>query len=245
MSGLKLYPAIDLLDGACVRLAQGRFEEKTVYSTDPLEVAARFAAQGARALHIVDLSGAKDPARRQTNLLSELLAQNKLEVQVGGGVRALGDARELLDAGATRVVIGSLAISDPAETVRILEAISPARVTLALDVRADAHGTYQVAIRGWQETSAVALNDAIERYAGLGVKQFLCTDVSRDGMLQGPNVELYREISARYPEIELQASGGVRDLNDLRALREAKVPAAILGRSIYAGTLDLAEALAC
>ncbi len=241
---LKLYPAMDLLSGACVRLAQGKFEEKTVYSTNPIEVAERFQQLGARALHVVDLQGAKDPAQRQVSLLRELLQAIEIEVQVGGGVRSLSDAAELVELGARRVVIGSLAVQKPVETEEIIRALGAERITLAVDLTIAGSGEAQVAIRGWQETSTVSLDALLERYCKLGVRHLLCTDIQRDGMMGGPNLTLYTQLVARYPELEIQASGGIRDLRDLRELSAARVPAAILGRSLYQGTLKLDEALA-
>jgi phosphoribosylformimino-5-aminoimidazole carboxamide ribotide isomerase len=244
MGKLKLYPAMDLLGGECVRLAQGRFEDKTVYSSNPLEIAAGFASDGAQAMHIVDLEGAKDPAKRQVPLLRELLQSIELEVQVGGGIRSLKDAAELIELGADRVVIGSLAVQQPEVTESIIRALGAARVTLALDLALDKEGVARVAIKGWQEASALTLENVLERYRALGVSHLLCTDIQRDGMLTGPAVELYRGLRQAYPEMEIQASGGIRDLRDLSELQNADVPSAILGRSIYAGTLNLKEALA-
>jgi phosphoribosylformimino-5-aminoimidazole carboxamide ribotide isomerase len=244
MGKLKLYPAMDLLSGQCVRLAQGRFEDKTVYSSNPLEIAAGFASDGAQAMHIVDLDGAKHPAKRQVPLLRELLKSIEIEVQVGGGIRSLKDAAELIELGADRVVIGSLAVQKPEVTEAIIRALGAARVTLALDLALDKEGVARVAIKGWQEASASTLENVLERYRALGVSHLLCTDIQRDGMLTGPAVELYRSLRQAWPEMEIQASGGIRDLRDLSELKNADVPAAILGRSIYAGTLNLKEALA-
>jgi phosphoribosylformimino-5-aminoimidazole carboxamide ribotide isomerase len=244
MGKLKLYPAMDLLGGECVRLAQGRFEDKTVYSSNPLEIAAGFQADGAQAMHIVDLEGAKDPARRQVALLRELLKSIEIEVQVGGGIRSLRDAAELVELGADRVVIGSLAVQQPEVTESIIGALGAGRVTLALDLAVGKDFVARVAIKGWQESSALTLEDVLERYRALGVSHLLCTDIQRDGMLTGPALELYRGLRQAYPEMEIQASGGIRDLRDLNELQNANVPAAILGRSIYAGTLNLKEALA-
>jgi len=243
MGKLKLYPAMDLLGGECVRLAQGRFEDKTVYSSSPLEIAAGFQADGAQAMHIVDLEGAKDPARRQVALLRELLKSIEIEVQVGGGIRSLQDAAELVELGADRVVIGSLAVQQPEVTESIIRALGAGRVTLALDLAVGKDGVARVAIKGWQESSALTLEDVLERYRALGVSHLLCTDIQRDGMLTGPAVGLYRGLRQAYPDLEIQASGGIRDLRDLSELENADVPAAILGRSIYAGTLNLKAAL--
>jgi phosphoribosylformimino-5-aminoimidazole carboxamide ribotide isomerase len=242
---LKLYPAMDLLAGECVRLAQGRFEDKTVYSKSPLEVAAAFEAAGATSLHIVDLQGAKDPQARQTALLQTLLGQVKCEVQVGGGVRTLADAESLLKLGAARVVIGSLAVQKPELTEQLIRELGADRITLALDLAISEAGEAQIAVHGWQTSSGVALDAVLPRYRELGINHLLCTDISRDGMLSGPNIDLYRSIVARYPGVELQASGGIRDLRDLHELNAAGIPAAILGRSIYQGTLKLEEAFRC
>jgi phosphoribosylformimino-5-aminoimidazole carboxamide ribotide isomerase len=234
---------MDLAGGKVVRLAQGNFTRETVYATDPEAIAREFAAAGATHLHVVDLDGARDPALRQRELIARVVRATALRVQVGGGVRTLADVRELLALGVERVVIGSLAVTDQAATAAIVGAVGSERITLALDVTLAGDGGPLVAIRGWQETSTLTLDDVLARYPG--VSRMLCTDIARDGMLAGPNVALYRALVARHPGIEIVASGGVSSLADLRELASAGVPSAIVGRALYERKLTLAEALAC
>ncbi len=240
-----LYPAIDLRLGRVVRLTEGRFDAETAYRDDPVAVAREFAAAGAAWLHLVDLDGAKDPARRQTALVADVVRTAGLRVQSGGGVRAEADVRALLDAGVERVVVGSLAVKEPDRVGGWLETFGPERLVLALDVRLDAAGTPRVAVAGWQADGGVALDDTIRGFLPRGLRHVLCTDISRDGKLTGPNFALYARLRRDFPGVEVQASGGVSSLDDLRRLRADGVPGAIVGRALYEGKFTLAEALAC
>ena len=238
-----LYPAIDLLDGRCVRLKQGRFEDSTVYSEDPRAVAVDFARLGAEWLHLVDLSAAKDPQRGQARLLGEICASLDVPVQVGGGIRTLDAARNLLRSGARRVVVGSLALSDPALVLRLLDEFGGEAVTVALDVRIDGEGEPRVALQGWQEQSKLGIKAALAPYARSALKRILCTDIAKDGMMSGPNVGLYSMLRASFPDLEFQASGGIAGIGDLLALKEAGLESAIVGKAIYEGALDLRDAI--
>lgn len=247
---MKLYPAIDLVAGQAVRLAQGRFEDMTVYDHSPLDLARRYAAAGH--LHIVDLDGAKQgsPAHTEliTRLVTELVAATELKIQIGGGIRSQDDVQRLLDAGADRVVIGSLAVKDPEATEVIFGAVGPERVTLAVDVRRDERGVPWVATHGWQKSESLTPYQLIEQYLAQGLQCVLCTDISRDGEMRGPNVELYRDLAGRYGEVAILASGGVSSLDDLRALKDTGAAGAVVGKALLEGVFTIeeaVEALAC
>lgn len=238
-----VFPAIDLRQGRCVRLSQGRYEAETRYSEAPLAVAQGFAQEGAEWLHIVDLDGAKDPAARQVELVADLVRDSGLKVQTGGGIRTRAQVAELLAAGAERVIVGSLAVKQPAEVAAWLEAFGPERIVLALDVNLDAQGEAWVAVAGWQEAGGMRLNELIALFRPLGLKHVLCTDIARDGLLQGPNLGLYERLRSDYPELALIASGGVASLADLRAAQALGAAGAITGKALYEGRFRLSEAL--
>lgn len=245
---MKIYPAIDLLDGACVRLRQGQFADKTVYSADPLATVRQFEQAGATYLHVVDLAGAKDPERRQLPLLEKILQATTLQVQTGGGIRTAAQADALLAAGADRVVIGSAALTNPALVIDLAARWGSPRVTLALDVRIDAAGTARVAQHGWQSQTQLTISEALAPFRQAGLTRILCTDIDRDGMLGGPNLPLYQalaaELLADFGPIDIQVSGGVRDLADLVACRAARLQSVVVGKALYEGNLNLSEALA-
>lgn len=238
---MKLYPAVDLMDGCCVRLSQGAFESKKVYDSDPDAVLARFKRAGAEFVHVVDLDGAKDPSRRQIGLLERLAGTSGLKIQAGGGVRSETDIDGLLAAGAERVVVGTLAVEDPDLFSRLLGRFG-GRLTLALDAFIGPDGA-RVACRGWSRKTGLLAQELIGRFSAAGLERVLCTDIAKDGMLEGPNIDLYRRLALAFPGLELQASGGVRGLEDLLALKAISVHSAIVGRALYEGKLDLAEAI--
>ena len=240
-----IYPAIDLRGGRVVRLTEGRFDQEKAYSDDPLAVARSFAAAGAEWLHVVDLDGTKDPARRQTPLVEQLARESGLRVQTGGGLRDEAQVAALLAAGASRVIVGSVAVRTPDTVVRWLDQFGNNRLVLALDVVIDVSGVPRPAVSGWQETSNTTLDDLLRYYEPHGLRHVLCTDISRDGKLTGPNAALYADLVRRFPGLQLQASGGVSSLDDLRALRTTGAAGAIIGRALYENKFTLAEALAC
>ncbi len=241
-----LYPAIDLRLGRVVRLTEGSFEAETAYRNDPEVVAREFATAGATWLHLVDLDGAKDPAQRQTALVERVVRASGLKVQSGGGIRDKSQVGALLDAGVSRVIIGSLAVKEPEMVGPWLEKFGPERIILALDVRLQPEtGIPQVAIAGWQADSGLPLEKVISGFLKRGLKHLLCTDISRDGKLTGPNFGLYTGLRRDYPTLEVQASGGVSSLDDLRRLRSDGIPGAIIGRALYEKKFTLAEALKC
>jgi phosphoribosylformimino-5-aminoimidazole carboxamide ribotide isomerase len=240
-----IIPALDLIEGKVVRLHQGDYGQQRDYGSDPLPRLQDYEAQGAEVLHLVDLTGAKDPAARQIPLLTTLLAGVKVPVQVGGGIRTRDDVEALLNAGATRVVVGSTAVKDPEEVKSWFKQYGPDAIVLALDVRIDANNRKEVAISGWQEAAGVTLEEVIEQFLPVGLKHVLCTDISRDGTLSGSNVELYREVSARFPTIAFQSSGGIGSLDDVAALNGCGAKGVIVGRALLEGKFTVAEAISC
>ena len=235
-----IYPAIDLIAGEVVRLHKGDFAQKTTYGTDPVAVARAYADAGASWLHLVDLDGAKDPANRQTALISQIIEGSGLKVQTGGGIRSRDDVEALLAAGASRVVIGSLAVRDQQAVSEMMVDLGPEAICLAADVvRQD--GAFMIAVSGWQEASSLTLSGFIEGFMPCGLRHVLCTDIDRDGTLTGPNKALYDTMKADFPSIQLQASGGVKGIEDLDGLGTDGV---IIGRAIYEGKIDLKSALA-
>ena len=234
-----IYPAIDLIAGEIVRLHKGDFAQKTTYGTDPVAVARSYAEAGANWLHLVDLDGARDPSQRQTGLIGNIIAGSGLKVQTGGGIRSRADVEVLVAAGANRVVIGSLAVRDPGLVADMIRDFGPDTICLAADVvRPD--NEFLIAVSGWQEASDMSLSAFLSGFEAAGLRHVLCTDIDRDGTMQGPNVDLYHSVKNDFPEIQLQASGGVKGIDDLEDLPTDGV---IIGRAIYEGAIDLRAAL--
>ncbi|MDI1247503.1 MAG: 1-(5-phosphoribosyl)-5-[(5-phosphoribosylamino)methylideneamino]imidazole-4-carboxamide isomerase [Lacunisphaera sp.] len=238
-----IYPAIDLRGGRVVRLTEGKFDQETTYGTDPLAVARDFAAAGATWLHVVDLDGTKDPTRRQTPLVQQLARESGLLVQTGGGIRDESQVEALLASGAQRVIVGSLAVREPARVKGWFARFGARHIILSPDVRLDPTGTPRIAAAGWQETTGVALDDFLNDYLAAGLVHILCTDISRDGKLTGPNTALYAALVKKFPSLQIQASGGVSSLDDLRALQPTGAAGAIVGRALYEKKFTLKEAL--
>jgi phosphoribosylformimino-5-aminoimidazole carboxamide ribotide isomerase len=234
-----IYPAIDLINGAVVRLLKGDFDQLTTYGTDPVCVAQSYADAGATWLHLIDLDGARNPKNRQTNLIGKIIENTGLKVQTGGGIRSFDDVKMLIDAGASRVVIGSLAVLDAETTKRIFDGFGPDRICLAADVIWQIDGFY-IAVSGWQEASSLQLVAFIETYLDKGLRHVLCTDINRDGTLTGCNRGLYQMIRQKFPDLRLQASGGVSVLDDLVGLPTDGV---IVGKAIYEGRFTVKQAL--
>lgn len=242
---MTIYPAIDLRGGRVVRLTEGNFDQEKSYGDDPLAVAKGFATAGATWLHVVDLDGAKDPAKRQTGLVEKLARESGLKVQTGGGIRDEAQVTALLSADAQRVIIGSLAVKQPELVRGWLKKFGPVQIILSPDVRFDATGLPRVAAAGWQESTGVTLDDFLTGYLSAGLVHILCTDIARDGKLTGPNTALYAQLVKKFPGLQIQASGGVAVLADLPPLRAAGVAGVIVGRALYEKKFTLPEALAC
>lgn len=237
-----LYPAIDIREGRVVRLRQGDYDAETRYADDPLALAKRYAEAGAEWLHLVDLDAAKAGGWTLGPLVEAIRRETTLKVQTGGGIRDDADVQAIYGAGAARVVIGSLAIRQANRVLGWLERFGNDRVTIALDARADDAGVFRLPVHGWTEASGLALFDLLKRYADAGLRHLLCTDIARDGMLGGLNLDLYREIATRFPEVAVQASGGVATLDDVIGARAAGAGGAILGKALLDGRFTLAEA---
>jgi len=226
-----VIPSIDLRGGRCVRLREGDFATETSYPVEATELVSRYHSLGARRLHIVDLDGAKDGVTANTAVIQNLARHPAVCLQVGGGVRSAAMVERLLALGVARVVVGSAAIQRPAEVATWVRLFGPERICLAFDVRIDG-GEPRVHTHGWTVNSAVSLWNALAPYGAVSLKHVLCTDISRDGTLRGPNLTLYRTALARHPELEWQASGGIRDARDLAALSSLGIAAAVSGTAL-------------
>lgn len=237
---MEVIPAIDLLAGGIVRLFQGDFAQVTEYDKSPLEHARQFAAIGAKRLHVVDLDGAKTGQPGNLPMISDLAATG-MEVQAGGGIRTIGRLARLLAAGASRGIIGSVAVQERERAAEWIEEVGAERIILAFDVRLDDNGLAEVLTHGWTRGSGELLWPLVEYFLGKGAREFLCTDISKDGTLQGPNLELYRTCTDRYPEAEFIASGGISCAADLRALDMTGVARAVTGKALLDGRLTVEE----
>jgi phosphoribosylformimino-5-aminoimidazole carboxamide ribotide isomerase len=238
---MRLIPAIDLRAGYCVRLLHGDFSAETRYPADPDTLLRKYRAAGADWLHVVDLDGARDGSLDNRAIIVELAARKSINLQVGGGLRNTAALAQMLDAGVSRAVVGSAAISQVEQVQAWLAHFGAERLTLAFDVSIDDGGTPRVMTHGWQRQSEYSLWNALDNYSACAPKHVLCTDVGRDGALTGPNVELYREAVRRYPQIEWQASGGIRNAHDLRALCDAGAAAAISGKAMLENLIPIEE----
>lgn len=238
-----LYPAIDVLDGRVVRLAKGDFSAVTDYGDDPVAVAESYLKAGAQWLHLVDLSGARDGQRRQLSLV-ENIAATGIKVQTGGGVRSAKDVETLLESGAARVVVGSLAITEPELVMGWLSRFGAEHIAAAFDVKLK-DGVPMPVVKGWTEEAGITLGELLGQYRLSGLAHALVTDVGRDGMLQGINTQLYQDLVTSRKDIAWQASGGVATLEDIRQAKALKMGGVIIGRALFEGRFTLAEALAC
>lgn len=234
-----IYPAMDILNGSCVRLYKGDFDQTKTYDDAPAEVAKRYADEGAEWLHLVDLDGAKDPNNRQTDVIRDIIGGTDLKVQTGGGIRSRADIDQLLEAGASRIVIGSLAVKDPELVQGFIKSYGPEIVCLAIDITEG----QKVAVSGWQESSDIRLFDLLELYTDGFLKHVLCTDIGRDGTMGGVDESLYDSIKRRYPSLHVQASGGVSSLEDVLALKKGDVDGVIIGKALYEGSFTVHDAL--
>ena len=233
---IELIPAIDIINGQCVRLTKGDYDQKTVYRNSPAEVAKEFEQFGFRRLHVVDLDGAKSKHIVNSGVLSRITAETNLVVDFGGGIKTDADIEKAFAAGASMVTVGSIAVTQPDLFMGWLEKYGPERMILGADVR---HG--KISINGWKEDSTEDLLPFLRRYIDAGVRNVLCTEISKDGTLSGPAIDLYREVMTAYPELHLIASGGVSSLDDILALEAAGIPAVVFGKAIYEGKINLKD----
>ncbi|MCK5817819.1 MAG: 1-(5-phosphoribosyl)-5-[(5-phosphoribosylamino)methylideneamino]imidazole-4-carboxamide isomerase [Psychromonas sp.] len=240
-----IIPALDLIDNKVVRLYQGDYEQKTIYSDDPQSLSTTYNKQGAQWLHLVDLDGAKDTTKRQLKMISRLIKNTPAKVQIGGGVRTEDDVKELLDTGAQRIVIGSTAVESPEMVATWMEKYGSNHIVLALDINIDTQGNKIVAVSGWQENSGQTIESLLEIYMAVGLKHVLCTDISKDGTLEGSNVSLYKSLSKAYPSVNWQASGGIGSLNDIADIARSGAQSIIVGRALLEGKFNVKEAIKC
>lgn len=239
---MDIIPAIDLLAGQCVRLYQGDFHKVTTYQQDPVELARCYADAGASLLHVVDLDGARSGAQLNVDTIARLACEAGMRIQAGGGIRSDAALDRLLDVGVERVVVGSLAVTNPAQVADWLRRVGPERLVLAFDVRCPTGSLDpRVSTHGWRDASAVCLWDIAERYVATGARHILCTDISRDGTLAGPHTALYAECVRRFPQALWQASGGLSGAADLPALSATGVAGVITGKALLDGRLTLEE----
>lgn len=232
-----IFPAIDLYGGQAVRLYQGDYDQMTIYDPEPLNTVEKFEAAGATHLHLVDLEGAKTGQTTNLPTIEKITARTGLFVEVGGGIRNMDTVRRYLAAGVSRVILGTAAVTDPDFTARAVAEYGE-KIAVGADLKDG-----KVAIKGWLETSQDGWQTFFDRMQQLGVKTIICTDISRDGAMQGTNRELYRTLAVRYP-MDIIASGGVSSLEDIQALKAAGVAGAIIGKAYYTGAIDLAQAVA-
>jgi phosphoribosylformimino-5-aminoimidazole carboxamide ribotide isomerase len=240
----EIIPAIDLRGGCVVRLRQGDYARETVFARDPVQLAQEYAAAGAHWLHVVDLDGARSGHFENLAVVKAVVKSGGLRIQAGGGVRTTDDLRHLFAAGVERAVVGSVAVNNPYATAVWLRQFGPEHLVLALDVRRE-QGTWWLPVHGWTESSTVQLDVLAAHYAAAGARHVLCTDIDRDGMLGGFNLELYRDLCGLAPDFELQASGGACALEDIRKVRALGVRGVILGRALLEGRIMLKDALRC
>lgn len=233
---IELIPAIDIIDGKCVRLTKGDYNQKTVYKDSPADVARQFEDMGFKRLHVVDLDGAKSKHIVNDHVLKAITDATNLKVDFGGGLKTDNDLKKAFEAGASMVTIGSIAVTKPELFLSWLEEYGDDKLILGADVR-----NGKISINGWKEDSAEELLPFLKQYVDHGVKNVLCTEISKDGTLQGPAIELYRQIMDAYPTLHLIASGGVGCTNDICNLNDSGIPAVVFGKAFYEGKINIEE----
>lgn len=233
---MKLFPAIDLYDGKAVRLFKGDYNKMTVYSENPIEIAKEFENLGAQCIHLVDLEGAKDGTTPNIDIVRQIANETSLFVEIGGGIRSLQTVEAYLKAGVDRIILGTAAVCDPSFLEKVVAKYGE-KIAVGVDIKDGL-----VAIKGWLETSSFTCFDFCEKMQNLGVKTIICTDISKDGAMQGTNRALYKELSLRF-NVDITASGGISNIDDIKALRALDLYGAIIGKAYYIGAIDLKEAL--
>ena len=231
-----ILPAIDIIGGRCVRLSQGDYNQQTQYEATPVDMVKQYVAHGFKRIHVVDLDGAKTSYPQNLDTLSELAAVPGAEIEWGGGIKSVEALGAVLDAGAKYAVVGSVAAKQPELFEQWLRMFGHERIVLGADVREG-----RVAVNGWQEEMDVTIDDLVDRFLKYGLSQVICTDISRDGMLQGPATELYVRLQKKYPEVDFTVSGGISSMADIHALKAAHLRRVIVGKAIYEGRITLDE----
>ena len=235
---IELIPAIDIIDGQCVRLTKGDYNQKKVYNDDPLTVAKEFEKIGFKRLHMVDLDGARSKHIVNNEILRRVTAETSLIVDFGGGIKSEEDIVKAFESGASMITVGSIAVTQPGLFIQWMEKYGPEKMILGADVR-----NGMISINGWKKDSQIPLLPFLKQYVEAGVKNVLCTEISKDGTLQGPAVTLYKEIMSAYPKLHLIASGGVSRKEDIDELESEGIPAVVFGKAIYEGRINLKELL--
>ena len=233
---IELIPAIDVIDGKCVRLAKGDYNEMTVYGEDPANIAKGFEDAGFKRLHIVDLDGAKARHIVSAKTLEAIAKATNLTIDFGGGIRTDDDLKTAFDSGAAMVTVGSISVSSPDKCLEWARLHGSGKIIIGADVR-----NGKVSVNGWTEDSCTELSDFLEFYTSHGIKNVLCTEISRDGMMCGPAITLYKQIMAKFPNIHLIASGGVASMEDIKTLEAEGIPAVVFGKAIYEGKINMKE----
>ncbi|MBQ0060213.1 MAG: 1-(5-phosphoribosyl)-5-[(5-phosphoribosylamino)methylideneamino]imidazole-4-carboxamide isomerase [Bacteroidales bacterium] len=233
---IQIIPAIDILDGKCVRLQQGDYEAKTCYHDDPIEVAKEFERYGIQHIHVVDLDGARSKHIVNIPILKRMAAETSLTFDFGGGIKTDEDIELAFANGASQVTVGSIAVQNPDLFLGWLEKYGTDRIILGADAKDG-----QISINGWKEGSGIDLIDFLKKYIDAGVTRVLCTDISKDGMMKGPSIELYKQIMEQFPTLKLTASGGVSRIQDIEELNQAGIHSVVTGKAIYEGSLTLEE----
>lgn len=233
---ITIIPAIDIIGGKCVRLEQGDYSLKKIYEEDPLTVARRFEDAGIKRLHLVDLDGARSRQVENWNTLERIAGKTKLVIDFGGGIASDHDIKVVFDSGAAMAVVGSIAVNDPDMFQAWLFAYGAARIILGADVR-----DRKIAVAGWTDITTIELHDFVTEFKAMGVRQVLCTDISKDGMMAGSSVDLYRELTDRYMGMEFIASGGISSVQEIHTLNESGVAGAIIGKALYEGLISVEE----
>lgn len=233
---MRIIPAIDIIDGKCVRLTQGDYDQKKIYNENPVEVAKSFADAGLDYLHLVDLDGAKAGSVVNWSVVEGITRQTKLQVDFGGGVKTDDEIQKLFDLGVTQVNLGSIAVKDPARVRTWIKKFGSGKIILSADVKEGF-----IAIHGWQTNSTLTIEQFVQEFIERGIEYVTCTDISTDGMLTGPNLELYKNLLIRFPQLSLIASGGVSGKEDLIKLRNIGVDGVIVGKAIYEGRIQMYE----
>ena len=233
---IQIIPAIDLIDGRCVRLSQGDYGQKKIYDGDPADLAARYADCGVSRLHLVDLDGAKAGAPRNLKTLERIASRIPLEIEWGGGLSGEGALRDAFNAGASQAIIGSVAVRQPSLLHDWLQRWGGGKVLLGADVRQG-----RIAVQGWLEQTSLGIEDLVQTFLEDGLKECICTDISRDGMLGGPAFELYPQLQARFPEVSFTVSGGLSSMDDVRRLDELGLRKVIVGKALYEHRITLKE----
>ncbi len=237
---INIIPAIDLIDGKCVRLTKGDYSQKKQYDASPLDMALRYQDIGIRRLHLVDLDGAKSSSPRNLHVLEEIATHTSLDIEWGGGIKSNEALRDAFNAGAHHLIIGSVAVSQPELFVRWLEEYGGERLILGADVNDG-----RVAINGWMEQSEQTIEALIDYFRPYGLREVICTDIAKDGMLQGPSFDLYARLQAAYPELDIIVSGGISAMDDIYRLDEMNLRHVIVGKAIYEGRISLEEIKRC